>query len=130
MTFSELYLAYRLVIEEDLKILLLDKSLSNTQTSLMYDTSRRPRWKTEGAIHGFEIDGVPIDMNEMGYGRHYIINSKLQTPPARGDYLRYATIFLLQAKGIPMSFEEICEGLGVKSRDRADRVLKLSLIHI
>lgn len=124
MTFSELYLAYRLVIEEDLKILLLDKSLSNTQTSLMYDTSRRPRWKTEGAIHGFEIDGVPIDMNEMGYGRHYIINSKLQTPPARGDYLRYATIFLLQAKGIPMSFEEICEGLGVESRDRADRVLK------
>jgi len=124
MTFSELYLAYKLVVEEDVKILLLDKSLSNTQTSLMYDTSRRPRWKTEGAIHGFEIDGIPIDMNEMGYGRHYIVNSKLQTPPARGDYVRYATIYLLQAKGTPMTFEEICRALDVESQDRAERVLK------
>jgi hypothetical protein len=124
MTFSELYLAYKLIVEENVKILLLDKSLSSTQTSLMYDTSRRPRWKTEGAIYGFDIDGVPIDMNEMGYGRHYIINSKLQTPPPRGDYVRYATIYLLQAKGTPMTFEEICEGLGVENQDRAGRVLK------
>ena len=68
--------------------------MSNTQTSLMYDTSRRPRWKSEGAIYGFEIDGVPIDVNEMGYGRHYIVNSKLQTPPVRGDSVSYTHLTL------------------------------------
>jgi len=124
MTFSELYLAYRMVIEDEVKVLFLDKSLSGTQTSLMYDTSKRSRWKTNGAIYDFKIDGIPIDVNEMGYGRHYIVNSKLRIPPARGDYIRYATIFLLQQKQKPMTVDEICAELGIKEDDRKNRIIK------
>ncbi len=124
MTFSELFLAYKLIVEGDVRILLLDRSLSATHTALMYDTSRRSHWKSDGVICGFEVDGVPIDINEMGYGRHYIINPALRIPPARGDYIRYATIFLLQTRTEPMRLEEICRELGVDTEDRKRRVQK------
>jgi len=124
MTFSELFLAYKMIIEEDVKILFLDRSLSATHTALMYDTSRRSHWKSDGIIFGFEVDGVPIDINEMGYGRHHVVNSALRTPSARGDYIRYATIFLLQGKAKPMTPEEICKELWIDSEDRRKRVLK------
>jgi hypothetical protein len=123
MMLSELYLAYKMVAEENVKILFLDRSLSGMQTSLVYDTSKRTRWKTDGAIHGLEIDGLPIDVNEMGYGRHYIVNNMLRTPSARGDYIRYAIIYLLQQKG-PMTLDEICLNLGIKENDRINRVVK------
>jgi hypothetical protein len=124
MTFSELYLAYKMIIEEDVRILLLDRCLSAMHTALMYDTSKRSVWKCDGSIYGFEIDGIPIDVNEMGYGRHHIVNSKLSTPPARGDYIRYASIFLLERIGKPLKLKEICEELGVETEDRKERVEK------
>ncbi|MBS7622868.1 hypothetical protein KEJ39_04235 [Candidatus Bathyarchaeota archaeon] len=124
MTFSELFLAYKMIMEENVRIMLLDRSLSATHTALMYDTSRRSHWRSDGIICGFEVDGVPIDVNEMGYGRHCIINPALRTPPARGDYIRYAAIFLLQTKNEPMSLQEICGELRVDTEDRKRRVQK------
>ena len=105
MTFSELYLAYKMVVEEDVRVLLLDRCLSAMHTALMYDTSKRSVWKCDGSIYSFEIDGVPIDVNEMGYGRYHVVNPELSTPPARGDYVRYASIFLLERIGKPLKFE-------------------------
>lgn len=124
MAFSELYLAYKTVKEEDVGIILLDRSLSGTWTSLMYDTSKRANWKTDGALHGFEIDGVPIDVNEIGYGRYYLYNPLLQIPPARGDYLRYSVIYLLQNTGNSMTPRDICMKLNIKDEDRRERVEK------
>lgn len=124
MTFSEFYLAYKLVVEEDVKILFLDRSLSATHTGLVYDTSRRSGWKTDGAIHGFEVDGIPIDTNEMAYGRHHLVNARLQIPPARGDYIRYAIIYHLTSTAKPMKAEQICKALGVDTEDRKKRILK------
>ena len=124
MTFSDLYLAYKMVVEEDVRILLLDRCLSAMHTALMYDTSKRSVWKCDGSIYGFEIDGIPIDVNEMGYGRHHIVNSELYTPPARGDYIRYASIFLLERMGKSLKLKEICEELGVETEDRKERIEK------
>jgi hypothetical protein len=124
MTFSELFLAYKMIVEEDVRILFLDRSLSAMHTALMYDTSKRSHWKTDGIICGFEIDDVPIDINEMGYGRHHVINSKLHTPPARGDYIRYATIFHLESKAKPVKAEQICKELRVDGEERRNRLLK------
>ncbi|WP_455281932.1 hypothetical protein [[Eubacterium] cellulosolvens] len=124
MTFSELYLAYKMVVEEDVRILLLDRCLSAMHTALMYDTSKRSVWKCDGSIYGFEIDGIPIDVNEMGYGRHHVVNSELCTPPARGDFVRYASIFLLERMGKPLKLKEIWEKLGVETEDRKERVEK------
>ncbi len=86
MTFSEFYLAYRLAREENgPRILLLDRSLATMLASLIYDTSRRKLWTTNGALFGLEVDGIPLDVNDLAYGRHRLDNPLLDLPPARGD---------------------------------------------
>ncbi len=126
MAFSEIYLAYKLASEpeENIKILFLDRSLTCMQSSLMYDTSRRKRWKTHGALFGYEIDGESIDMNDLAFGRHRILNKDLGTPSPRGDYLRYSIIYLLEGKDSHSSFNEICRELSVKDEKRRSRVLR------
>jgi hypothetical protein len=94
------------------------------QTSLMYDTSGRKRWKTHGGLLDFEVDGTPIDMNDLAFGRHRILNKALGTPAPRGDYLRYSIIYLLEEKNNWLSFHEICEELGVEDEKRKSRVLR------
>jgi len=124
MTFSEFYLAYHMVTAEKVQLLLLDRSLSSTRTSLMYDTSRRQRWKSECAICDLEVEGLPFDMNEIELARHRIVNQALGTPTPRGDYLRYAIIYLLQASRKPMTVDQICQGLKIAESDRVERVKK------
>ena len=95
MTFSEFYLAYQFAKSGSTDIIFLDRSLSNTYSSLIYDTSIRRLWKTHCSIINFEIDGIPVDMNDLTICRHNVINSQLDLLPARGDYLRYAVLFEL-----------------------------------
>lgn len=123
MTFSEFYLAYQIAKNKEADIILLDRSLSTTLNSLTFDTSRRSRWMTEGAIHGCAVGGDHIDKNDMGYGRHHIVNPQLALPPARGDYIRYALVLHVQEAGRPLGLEEICRGLGVESDDRRRRAV-------
>ena len=56
MLLSELYLAYKLAKSKDYQIILLDRSLSGTLSSLMYDTSKRALWKRQCAICTVDID--------------------------------------------------------------------------
>jgi len=122
MTLSELYLAYQTVVTEKVRVLFLDRSLANTRTSLMYDTSRKQRWKTECAICDLDVDGTPFDINEIELARHHIINDALGTPPARGDYLRYSIIYLLERVKMPRTLNEICDGVGIREDERVKRV--------
>ena len=98
MAFSEFYLAYKLAKQGEVKILLLDRSLSNMHSSLVYDTRQRRIWNT-CAILGCDAGGAKVDANDMAYNRHRMVNSDLHLPPARGDYLRYAAAYLLEEKG-------------------------------
>jgi hypothetical protein len=123
MTLSELYLAYKMVVEGGAKIILLDRSLSGTWINLAYDTSRRSRWRIDGAIHGLEIDGTAIDANEMGFGRYHVVNKALGTPPPRGDYLRYALLYHLRDSGA-RTLDGICSELGIEGEGRRRRALK------
>ncbi len=121
MTFSEFYLAYKLVASQpSLKILFMDRSLSTTHGSLIFDTKHSPLWKT-CAIQDCEIGGEKVDENDLAYSRHRIINSFLNLPPRRGDYLRYATIYNLEQKG-PQNLDEICTAFEAHSEDRRKRV--------
>ncbi|MCJ7767148.1 hypothetical protein MUP79_01990 [Candidatus Bathyarchaeota archaeon] len=123
MTFSEFYLAYHMVTKENARVILLDRSLSTTMNSLTYDTSRRSRWTIEGALHGVEVEGIPVDTNDLAFARHYIINTTLGIPAPRGDYIRYALIFFLQRSELAMTLDEICAGLGLEAKDRRKRAL-------
>ena len=123
MTFAEYYLAYRLASDEDknIRIIFMDRTLSGERASLLYDTSKYELWKVKSNLLGIEVDGVPIDEKDLAYGRYCIKNPKLGVPPPRGDFLRYAIVFLIQEDG-PLTLDEICEKLGVKDEKRRKRV--------
>ncbi len=122
MTFSEFYLAYRLAREENgPRILLLDRSLATMLASLIYDTSRRKLWTTNGALFGLDVDGIPLDVNDLAYARHHLDNSLLDLPPPRGDYLRYRCLLEIEKSG-PLTLAALCPKLGIKENDRQKRV--------
>ena len=89
MTFSEFFLAYRLASTKKVDLILMDRSLTNMYSSLLYDTSNRKNWINDCSLLNYEIDNVPLDVNDFTLGRHHIIHELLDLPPARGDYLRY-----------------------------------------
>ena len=122
MTFSEYYLAYKLASDEskNMRILLLDRSLSIERASLLYDTSKHEFWKTKSNIRGYEIDGEPIDENDLTLARQHVCNQALGLPPARADYLLHAIISLIQRKG-PLTLKQILGELGIDDERRAKR---------
>jgi len=122
MTFSEFYLAYRLAREENgPRILLLDRSLATMLASLIYDTSRRKLWKTNGALVGLDVDSLQIDINDLALARHHLDNPALDLPPPRGDYLRYRILLEIERNG-PLTLAALCPMLGIKEGDRQKRV--------
>ncbi len=122
MTFSEFYLAYKLASDPDgPQILFLDRSLATTLASLIYDTSRRKLWKSNGALHGMEVDGETLDENDLAYGRHHVYNPSLDLTPPRGDYLRYRCLMIIERDG-PLSVEGLCRILRITTDDRRKRV--------
>jgi len=129
MTFSEYYLAYKLATEPGgPRIIFLDRSLASSLASLIYDTSKRKLWKTNGALHGLDIGGIPVDINDLAYGRHHIDNPSLDLPAPRGDYLRYRCWLALERHG-PQSLDSLCTILGISEQDRrrrVDRILRKS----
>ena len=127
MTFSEYFLAYRLAVSptSKIKILLMDRTLAGQHSSLLYDTARHPHWKRKLSILGYPIDGQPVTLEDLIYCRHRIINSELELPPPRGDFLRYAILYLLERNRRALTLDQICQELGVDDPDRMERVSRL-----
>jgi len=123
MTFAEYYLAYKLATdpEQNVRIILLDRSLSIERASLLYDTSKRKLWKAKSSIMGYEIDGEPIDTNDLTIARQYICNQALGLPPPRGDYFQYSIIHLLRRRGV-LTEKQILTEFEITDEDRAKRV--------
>ncbi|MEM2691081.1 MAG: hypothetical protein QXS01_03165 [Candidatus Bathyarchaeia archaeon] len=123
MTFAEYYLAYKLASdpEQDIRIIILDRSLSIERASLLYDTSKRALWEAKSNILGYEVDGEPIDVNELTIARHLVCNQQLGLPPPRADYLRYAIIDLLKRRGA-LTRKQILTEFDIKDEKRAKRV--------
>ncbi len=125
MAFSEFYLAYKLIADEDVRILLMDRTLSGEHSALISDTAMGRKLKEKSGLCGFEFDGRPIRMEDMVYCRHRFINKELDLPPPRGDYLRPRILYELESDG-PLTFDEICKGIELDSDDarrRAKRIL-------
>lgn len=123
MLFSEVYLAYTLARSKEFNIILLDRSLSGTQSSLMHDTSRRALWKRQCAILGCKINGIELNDQDLSVGRYHTPNPDGTLPP-RGDYLRHSVVFLLEKAGRPLSVPEIAEDLGLIAPDRMHKLTR------
>jgi hypothetical protein len=122
MTFSEYYLAYKLASDEskNIKVLLLDRSLSIERASLLYDTSKHEFWNTKSNIRGYEIDGVAIDQNDLTLARQRACNQALGLPPARADYLLHAIVNLAQREQ-RLTLKQILSELCIDGEKRAKR---------
>lgn len=122
MTFAEHYLAYKLATDpqQDIRIILLDRSLSIERASLIYDTGKRDLWKARSSIIGYEIDGELISPNDITIARQLVHNQTLGLPPPRGDYLNYSIIQSLKANGSQTELQ-IQAALGLSDERRIRR---------
>jgi len=122
MTFSEFYLAYKLATKPGgPQILFLDRSLATTLASLIYDTSRRKLWKSNGALVGVEVEGEKLDEKDLALARHHVSNLGLDLTPPRGDYLRYRCLLTVEKSG-PLTLEGLCKTLRITTSDRTKKV--------
>ena len=131
MTFSEFYLSYKYASTKKYDVILMDRSLSNMYSSLLYDTSNRKIWSTNSSILNYKIDGIPIDVNDIVIARHNIIHDKLNLPSPRGDYLRYAIFNLLSSQSQEIDTTQIMLLLKInndqKIRKRIERYIQRSI---
>jgi hypothetical protein len=123
MTFAEYYLAYKLATntQQNIRIILLDRSLSIERASLLYDTSKIDLWKAKSSVIGYKIDNEPFDINDLTLARQYVYNQALGLPPPRADYLRYAIVDLAKRKGA-LTEKQILAEFGITDEKRTRRV--------
>jgi hypothetical protein len=121
MLFSELYLAYTFACRNEFQIILLDRSLSGTQSSLLQDTSKRALWKRECATLRMKSDGLRLDEQDLAYSRYRTPNLDGLLPP-RGDYLRHSVMFLLEMSDSTLTLDEIAGKLNISESDRIEKL--------
>ena len=124
MTFSEFFLAYKLASSKKADLILMDRSLTNMYSSLLYDTSNRKNWVNDCSLLNYEIDNIPLDVNDLTLGRHHIINELLDLPPARGDYLRYLIFYKLLSQNKAINFDDLCKILQNEDKKIINRIHK------
>jgi hypothetical protein len=124
MAFSEFYLAYRLIFDEDVRILLMDRTLSGEHSALISDTAHGQRLREKSGLCGSDLDDHPVRMEEMIYCRHRFINKALDLPPARGDYLRPRLLYELET-ATSLTLDELCERLHVEHANCKRRAKKI-----
>ena len=124
MAFSEFYLAYRLIIDEDVRILLMDRTLSGEHSALISDTAHGQRLREKSGLCGSDLDGQPVRMEEMIYCRHRFINKLLDLPPPRGDYLRPRLLYELET-ATSLTLDELCGRLHLDQVDCKRRAKKI-----
>jgi hypothetical protein len=124
MSFSEFYLAYRLIIDEDVRILLMDRTLSGEHSALISDTAHGQRLREKSGLCGSDLDDHPVRMEEMIYCRHRFINEALDLPPPRGDYLRPRLLYELETAN-SLTLDDLCGRLRLKHDDCKHRAKKI-----
>jgi len=111
MVFSEFYLAYKLLVDEGVRVLLIDRSLAGEHSALLRDTSRK-RWIDRNSkLKGMVVDGVTITLSQLQYGRYRFVNSGLNLPPPRGDSLRFRALYELESGALGL--DELSRRLGI-----------------
>jgi hypothetical protein len=125
MTFSEYYLAYKLAVdpEQDIRVLLMDRSLSTERASLLYETRKTSFWDEKSALIGYISNGWQVDRNDLAVARQHVCSKALGLPAPRADYLPYAIICLAQ-ENQTLTQTQICQAFEITDAKRKRRVEK------
>jgi hypothetical protein len=125
MTFSEFYLAYKLATDstQNMRILLMDRSLSTERASLLYETRKTGFWNAKSTIVGCKTsnDDSPIDKNDLIIARQHVSNTALGLPPPRSDYLRTAIVCLLE-QDKALNIDQIATAFSAADEKRTRRI--------
>jgi len=122
MHFAEYFLAYSLLkMDEKIRLILMDRTLSGDQASLISKTSKTENWEKKSSLIGYRIDGKTVTSRILEYGRYRIYNPNLNLPPPRGDYLKYRVLYMIEEEG-PLKIDEILGKLNIT--DRKERIEK------
>lgn len=134
MHFAEYFLAYSIVMKnKDVKLILMDRTLSGDQAGLVGKTSKSGKnwqeWKSRCSLLGYKFKGREITPRMFDYGRYRIYNKILNLPPPRADYLKYRILCLIEEKG-KINLDEIVKELKIQNRkERVKKILeKLELL--
>ena len=119
MTFSEFYLAYKLAADprQNLRVLLMDRSLSTERASLLYETRKTDFLDARSMLIGYVSGGMQVDKNDLAIARQHVCNKELGLPAPRADYMRYAIIYLAKEKGA-VTEEQACQAFGIADEKR------------
>jgi hypothetical protein len=125
MTFSEYYLAYKLAADpaQDVRVILLDRSLSTERAILLYETRKTGFWNAKTTLVGYKPSGadIPIDKNDLIIARQHVLNTAWGLPPPRSDYLRTAIICLLE-QSKALTANQIAAAFGAADDKRTRRI--------
>jgi hypothetical protein len=125
MTFSEYYLAYKLATDPDqnIRIILMDRSLSTDRASLLYETRKTDFWISKSTLIDFKLDetDIPLDKSDLAIARQHVLNEKLGLLPARADYLRHSIIGILE-KAEKLTLKQIQSRFAVEDEKRTRRI--------
>jgi hypothetical protein len=71
MTFSEYYLAYKLAVDpaQNIRVILMDRSLSTERASLLYETRKTDFWVTKSTLVGYSSGGWKVDGKDLAIAR-------------------------------------------------------------
>jgi hypothetical protein len=125
MTFSEYYLAYKLAVDpaQNIRVLLMDRSLSTERASLLYETRKTTFWKAKSALVGYMSGDWKVDCSDLAIARQHVCNKALGLPAPRADYLNWAIVCLAEEKGA-LTQTQICQAFGIADEKRKSRVEK------
>lgn len=123
MTFGEYFLAYKLATDSKQRfdVLLMDRSLSNERSGLLYETRKTNFWHFKCALIGADIGGTRVNENDLSMARQRVRCRSLGLPPPRADYLRNAILALLETNG-KMTIDEIQSALQISEEKRKRRM--------
>lgn len=73
MHLAEYFLAYSILNKNrNIKVILMDRTLSGDQASLISKTSKRANWERKSSLIDYEIDEKKITPQLLEYGRYRI----------------------------------------------------------
>ncbi len=119
MLLSELRLALELARKNEFDVILLDRYLAGTHSTLLSKTVNFGNYSKKSHLIGFKTKYGKITKNDLWLNRYRPFNRKIGIPPPRGEYLIHRIFFELESSDKEtVSNLELIKLLGLESNSK------------